>query len=127
MTRTCIEPFDGVSKMDAAADLQATWVAAECRTGRLIISRAELDHMPTGELVVSEALRKPRGRVLRDEILLRTRAVIAQTATDDLFHLALVEIDAWAEMSHKNKVSRTLSNGAGAASENSDIQGKTLA
>jgi hypothetical protein len=88
--------------MDSATDLQTSGISRQRLPRCQIISRTELDHMPAAQPVIPESLREPPRRSVRHEILGRPRAVIAQTAADDLFYLALVEVDARAEFCHGN-------------------------
>lgn len=53
--------------------------------------------MPAGQPVRAVLRREPRSRVRRFEIGPQTGPVVGQRATDDLFHLAMVKINARAE------------------------------
>jgi hypothetical protein len=57
--------------------------------------------MATGQMVLAVASRIPSGIVFRDEIFPRPGPFIAQGAADNLFDLAVVEIDAWTKFCHR--------------------------
>lgn len=98
---TRFEPLCGIVCCDAATDLQAPGPCAQSLARGLTIARSETDHVTTFERIVAVVSGIPRGIVLGDEILARSGTVIAQRATDDLFHLAVVQVNAWSEFCHR--------------------------
>ena len=97
MARTGIDPTGRVSRSDSPTDLHP---ARPCCKGLFrggLIAFPEHDHMSAGQPVVAESFREPCGRLFGYEILLRSGAVVTQAASDDLFHLPLMEVDAGAE------------------------------
>ena len=53
------------------------------------------------ERVGAELGRKPAGRLGRNEILLWSRPLVAERAADDLFHLAMVKVNAGTKSGHE--------------------------
>ncbi|MEN9975712.1 MAG: hypothetical protein RLZZ282_1718 [Verrucomicrobiota bacterium] len=63
-----IKPSGGIGRSDSPAELEAAGPGGEGIAGGLIISRAELDDVAAGELVVAERLGEPACRVVGDKV-----------------------------------------------------------
>ena len=95
-----LNPCLGVVGVDTAADLHAARPSGESSPGSLVVAGAELDDVAAPQPVGPVALGEPGGAVLRDEVGAQGFPAVGEGAADDLFHPAVVEIDAGAEVSH---------------------------
>ena len=73
----------------------------QCFERGLAIAWSQANHVATSEVVFAIATRIPCRIVLRDEIFPWFCAIIAQGAADNLFYLAVVQINAWSEFCHR--------------------------
>jgi hypothetical protein len=94
---TRLEPFRRVAGTDATADLQTARIRLQRGPRRRVIPGPELDDMTTRQAIGPVKQSELGGGSVRFEIGSQTGSVIPQTATDNLFHLPLVEVDAGAE------------------------------
>ena len=106
-----VEPGGGIAFTDATAELQAAGPCGECLAGGGFISGAEFDDVAAGEVVFAKTSGEPFGRMFGDKILGGAGTVVAEGAADDLFHLALVEVDARAESGHGKRICGALGAG----------------
>jgi hypothetical protein len=95
-----IEPLLRVFRGNAAADLEPAGPGRQRLARGPVVARAELDDVPASDLIRAEGFRKPCRRLVRNEVLHRPHAIVAQAAADDLFDLALVEVDARTKAGH---------------------------
>ena len=94
MRRAGFEPLAGVVDGHAATQMHSARESRKRRFGRLVVAVAKLDDMASAQAVLTIQVRKPGGGLLGDEVGLQTVVVVSQRPTDDLLHLAFVQIDA---------------------------------
>ena len=95
-----IEPFLRVVGGDTAANLQPVRVSGQGGTSRGIVTGAEFDDVPATQAVLSVFGCEPFGRVVCHKVGVQPGAVVSQSAADDLFHAAVVQVDTGAESGH---------------------------
>jgi hypothetical protein len=66
----------------------------------LIIARAELNDVATRQVILLVEASVPSGIAVRDKVRAEMVTGVGEAATDDLFDLAVVEVNARAESSH---------------------------
>ena len=90
-----IDPFGGVVGRDAAADLQSVRPGGECLASGFVVPLAQLDDVASTKVVAAVQFGEPSGRFFRDEIgAERVGLVVVDGASDDLFHPAVMQVDA---------------------------------
>jgi len=92
-----VEKGFGIARVNAASKLKSAREGAEGGEGGWFVSRSEHDDMAALELVLPVKLGEVFGRVGRDEVRFEPGFMIRQRAADDLFHFALVQVDAGSE------------------------------
>ena len=95
MRRPGVDPLSGIIRRDATADLKASRPGGEYLAGSIVIALAQLDHVAAAQVVATVQFCIPRGRFFRDEIGTQgVRLSIVDGAPHDLFHPALMEVNA---------------------------------
>ena len=94
MRRAGVQPALGVLEVHAAAEMQSAGKRGQ-RFGRgCLVARSQLDDMAALQPIPSIQFREPGRGTLGHKIRAQPRAVIAQTAADDLLDLAFMQVDA---------------------------------
>ena len=95
MRRPSVDPLSGIIRRDATADLKAPWPGGEYLAGSIVITLAQFDHVAAAQVVATVQFSIPRGRFFRDKIGAQgVRLSIVDGAPHDLFHPALMEVNA---------------------------------
>lgn len=87
-----VQVFGGIIEVDAAAELEAAGVGAECLHGGLLIAGTEHDDVPAAQVVAPVKFGEPAGGLFGNKICAQRFGI--EASADDLFHATFVEVDA---------------------------------
>lgn len=95
-----VDPRLGVAVFDTATDLQAAWPRCQGFLGRLVISRAEHDHMATTQVILPVQIGVVCSAIFRREVGLQVRGSGRESAANDLLDRASVQVDTRPKFCH---------------------------
>ena len=95
-----VKPLCRVFGGDAPSDLKSSGPCSQCASGRFIVAGTEFDHVTAGQVVAAILFCEPRGVMVSDEVGVYCIGSVGQGAADDLFHFAVMQVDAGTEAAH---------------------------
>jgi hypothetical protein len=100
VTGASVDPLLRVIDIHAPTDLETARPSGQGTASGLIITRAELNDVAARQVILLVEASVPSGIAVRDKVRAEMVTRVGEATTDDLFDLAVVEVNARAESSH---------------------------